>query len=193
MNLFLSLYNVYNNCSEKIGLSSKSLQPIYHTTQTAGVTVYINGDGEFERAENVIFKKKKNIDELDDSIIIIPCTEDSCNRSGTKDSPHPLCDKLQYVSGDLEKYYTNGKKDEAGKVVNCNFNTYHKLLKEWTEHSNHVKLQAILKYVSKKNIIGDLISAKILDVKNENLVFYAKEAYDIEYKFPFGFKELEAH
>jgi glycyl-tRNA synthetase len=27
--------------------------------------------------------------------------------------------------------------------------------------------------------------------KHENLVFYAKEAYDIEYKFPFGFSELE--
>jgi glycyl-tRNA synthetase len=27
--------------------------------------------------------------------------------------------------------------------------------------------------------------------KHENLVFYAKEAYDIEYKFPFGWSELE--
>jgi glycyl-tRNA synthetase len=27
--------------------------------------------------------------------------------------------------------------------------------------------------------------------KHENLVFYAKEAYDIEYNFPFGFHELE--
>jgi glycyl-tRNA synthetase len=27
--------------------------------------------------------------------------------------------------------------------------------------------------------------------KHENLVFYAKEAYDIEYNFPFGFKEIE--
>lgn len=27
--------------------------------------------------------------------------------------------------------------------------------------------------------------------KHENLVFYAKEAYDIEYRFPFGFKEIE--
>jgi len=27
--------------------------------------------------------------------------------------------------------------------------------------------------------------------KHENLVFYAKEAYDIEYDFPFGFRELE--
>src|SRR3989339_920340 len=27
--------------------------------------------------------------------------------------------------------------------------------------------------------------------KHENLVFYAKEAYDIEYNYPFGFKELE--
>jgi len=28
-------------------------------------------------------------------------------------------------------------------------------------------------------------------LKHKNLVFYAKEAYDIEYNFPFGFKELE--
>lgn len=28
-------------------------------------------------------------------------------------------------------------------------------------------------------------------LKHANLVFYAKEAYDIEYNFPFGFKELE--
>ena len=27
--------------------------------------------------------------------------------------------------------------------------------------------------------------------KHENLVFYAKEAYDIEYNYPFGFKEME--
>ena len=27
--------------------------------------------------------------------------------------------------------------------------------------------------------------------KHENLVFYAKEAHDVEYKFPFGWKELE--
>ncbi len=27
--------------------------------------------------------------------------------------------------------------------------------------------------------------------KHENLVFYAKQAYDIEFEFPFGFKELE--
>lgn len=27
--------------------------------------------------------------------------------------------------------------------------------------------------------------------KHENLVFYAKEAYDVEYEFPFGFKEVE--
>jgi len=27
--------------------------------------------------------------------------------------------------------------------------------------------------------------------QHENLVFYAKEAYDIDYKYPFGFKELE--
>lgn len=32
---------------------------------------------------------------------------------------------------------------------------------------------------------------KLRWLKHENLVFYAKEAYDIEYEFPFGWKELE--
>lgn len=33
--------------------------------------------------------------------------------------------------------------------------------------------------------------AKLRWHKHENLVFYAKEAYDIEYEFPFGWKEVE--
>ena len=33
--------------------------------------------------------------------------------------------------------------------------------------------------------------AKLRWAKHERLVFYAKEAFDIEYEFPFGFKELE--
>ncbi len=32
---------------------------------------------------------------------------------------------------------------------------------------------------------------KLRWAKHENLVFYAKEAFDIEYEFPFGFKEVE--
>lgn len=32
---------------------------------------------------------------------------------------------------------------------------------------------------------------KLRWLKHENLVFYAKAAYDIEYEFPFGFKEIE--
>jgi len=40
--------------------------------------------------------------------------------------------------------------------------------------------------------LGLGLSAKNLKWhQHENLVFYAKEAYDIEYNFPFGFKELE--
>lgn len=45
----------------------------------------------------------------------------------------------------------------------------------WNFYINHLKFK----------------ESKLRWLKHKNLVFYAKEAYDIEYKFPFGFKELE--
>ena len=54
-----------------------------------------------------------------------------------------------------------------------------KFYKEWKERRMQFYLDLGIK---KKNLKWH---------KHENLVFYAKEAYDIEYKYPFGFKELE--
>ena len=54
-----------------------------------------------------------------------------------------------------------------------------KVYKDWKERRMQFYLDIGLK---KKNLKFH---------KHENLVFYAKEAYDIEYNYPFGFKELE--
>ncbi len=55
--------------------------------------------------------------------------------------------------------------------------TEYKKLKEyrWKFYTKHLKIK-------EENIRWK---------KHKNLVFYAKDAYDIEYNFPFGFKELE--
>ena len=71
------------------------LLPICHSTQQAQITIVVNHLGEFLRALVV---------PLSDCRTIIPCTERSGGRSGTRPVNHPLCDKLQYVAGDFLDY-----------------------------------------------------------------------------------------
>jgi len=63
----------------------------------------------------------------------------------------------------------------------------------FTSPKNELKQYEKLKKARWQFYIQDLgINKKNLRWnKHKNLVFYAKTAYDIEYKFPFGFKEIE--
>ncbi|MEM5686028.1 type I-C CRISPR-associated protein Cas8c/Csd1 [Bacillus toyonensis] len=70
-------------------------------------------DGEFHTAEI--------IDKID-SNTLIPCTEDSANRAGSKIAPYPLHDKLSYVAGDFLTY--------GGKSKRRTFLSLHKTIKK---------------------------------------------------------------
>lgn len=99
MSWMQKLNETYKNCESMIGTGANEnevpLLPICHTTQKAQIEIVINANGNFRRAR-VIPK--------DEARTIIPCTESSGGRtSGT--TPHPLCDKLQYIAGD---YKTSG-------------------------------------------------------------------------------------
>ena len=66
------------------------LLPISHTTVLAQITVTIDHEGNFLRAE----PEAEN-----DRLTIIPVTDKSASRTaGTE--PHPLCDNLKYLAGD---------------------------------------------------------------------------------------------
>lgn len=141
------LYETYNNCQSMIGTGEENdvpLLPVCHTTQKAQVEIVIDGEGNFRRAK-VISK--------DEARTIIPCTESSGGRT-SGEAPHPLCDKLQYISMDYAKH--GGSKKEY-------FDSYISQLEKWCNSDfSHPKALAVLKYVKKGNVIGDLINHQVL-------------------------------
>jgi CRISPR-associated protein Csd1 len=146
------LYDTYENCGSEIGLAGTDesitpLLPIAHSTQNAQIEVVLSENGDFRRARTL---------EKNEGVTIIPVTEDSATRSGTKPPPHPLCDKLQYVAGDYADYVDKKKGEEF-------YDQYIVQLDGWCASPySHRKVGAILSYLKKKKLMRDLIEHKIL-------------------------------
>lgn len=153
------LYDTYESNASQVGrIASEGapvLLPICHSTQQAQITVSLNHKGEFVRSTVV---------PLEDRRTIIPCTERSGSRGGTKPINHPLCDKLQYVARDFLDF---------GGVVTSGFarrptephEMYLADLGAWCESSySHPKVDAVFKYVSKGSVIHDLVQYGTLHI-----------------------------
>jgi CRISPR-associated protein Csd1 len=85
MSWIQKLHETYELCAGLPLFSSNPLLPISHTTQQAHIEIVIDGSGNFRRA-SVVSKE--------DQTTLIPCTEESGGRAGSKPKNHPLCDKL---------------------------------------------------------------------------------------------------
>jgi len=138
------LYETYNNCEAAILYSTdknkRPLLPICHITAQANIEIVIDGDGNFLKANLVT--------DADDATTIIPCTEGSASRSGSKPECHPLCDNLQYVAGDFEKY---------GGAVTSGFS------EEWTITKDKIE-KVGLKW---KDVFKKLNHNKFIEKKNK--------------------------
>jgi CRISPR-associated protein Csd1 len=139
MSLWSSLLETYEEVQNVAGIIpldnrgekpdvSRALLPLHHTTLKTQLCVTLDGNGVLRRIE----KDSKDV------TIVIPCTEKSMGRSGTKPVPHPLCDQLQYV----DKAYGANR-----------FDSYIKQLGDWKSDNN--KLNAIYRYLSEHSISVD--------------------------------------
>ena len=151
------LLQIYDRNQDKIGVieyrgdTPYTLLPPFHTTVTAQITVTIDQNGTFMRAERV---------EANDKMTIIPVSEKSGSRTAGKE-PHPLCDNLRYLAGDYPEYY----KDDGS----C-FALYIEQLQKWEQSGFcHEKVEAIYQYLKKKTLLHDLVCADVirLDEKNQ--------------------------
>jgi CRISPR-associated protein Csd1 len=162
------LYQTYENNLEEIANPNHliPLLPLFHSSQNAQLHVVLDGEGNFLRAE-VVSK--------DNASTIIPATESSAGRAGAKIAPHALFDSLQYVAGDYLSYggNPNKKKNESG------FEQYIKALQAWVESSKNRKLQSVLDYLQKGQLINDLTENRVLFVgKNGKLAEEWAESSD---------------
>lgn len=166
MNWIQELLNLYEKNEELAGeiieveSSSKKgsikkpliLLPVSHTTVLAQITVTVDGEGNFRKAETVAENER---------ITIIPVTEKSGSRTAGVE-PHPLCDNLKYIAGDYMTYYA-GKEGKREKDFSENYEKYMKGLKEWSESEyTHKKVQAIYRYLKKGCLMKDLIQWGII-------------------------------
>jgi CRISPR-associated protein Csd1 len=171
MNWMQNLYQTYENCKEYVGYAdqnnSRPLLPVCHITSQAHIEIVIDENGNFRRA--------RIITEKGDSTTIIPATEGSASRAGSKPEAHPLCDKLQYVAGDFLIY---GGNVTSGFTKNPEepFSNYVNTLRKWCNSPFvHFKVTAVLKYVQKRRVIKDLVEKKIL-ITGSDGKFVGKES-----------------
>lgn len=160
MSWIQKLYETYEQCAGRADLPTTApvLEPICHTSQQAHIEVTIDGQGRFLRA-NVVPKGQ--------GVTLVPCTEASAGRAGSKPVNHPLCDKLQYLAGDFLKYggvVTSGFSANPGEPHEA----YLTLLSEWANSPfAHPKLVAVLTYVQHGSLVSDLVQEKLLPVGDD--------------------------
>ncbi|WP_068782726.1 type I-C CRISPR-associated protein Cas8c/Csd1 [Paenibacillus phocaensis] len=177
MSWLLHLYETYEANLDQVGKTVKkrsdreyTLLPVSHTTQNAHIEVTIDEDGDFLEARV-----------LDKESTLIPCTEESASRSGSKVAPYPLHDKLSYVAGDFVKY--------GGQIKNPEeipFEKYIRNLEEWANSPYATeKLKWIYTYLRKGRLIEDLVAAQIIKLdENQQLI----EKWDDKYTAKLGEK-----
>lgn len=138
------LHQTYEKNAGSIGQGEIPLLPVCHTTQKADITIVLDIDGNFLRAMVV---------SRDDSRTIIPATEESAGRTYGAVA-HPLCDKLQYLAADYEKY---GGDSEA------RFSLYLAQIEQWSAADpSNLKLKAVCVYIRKGNVVQDLVGSGVL-------------------------------
>ncbi len=151
------LFQTYVRCYGANLPGDARLMPICHTKQNAQIEVTIDSDGNFRRASII----------HTDNATLIPCTEESASREGSRPSSHPLCDKLQYLAGDFAEF---GGEVTSGfsKTPLQPFTDYCEGLQEWVDSEfAHPMAKAILIYVKKNQLISDLVAAKIIPIDDE--------------------------
>lgn len=138
MGLFQSAYETYDNNESRIGIYDEGhepLAPVGHIVTSASIVVTIDVDGNYISSEIRGKKEPK---------IIIPVTESSAGRSGTKLPPHPLCEQVKYLASYNEK-------SRADKEA------YLSQLADWIASAySNPKIEAVYRYVQSETILEDL-------------------------------------
>lgn len=146
------LYRVYELA---VGTDDgKNMLPISHSTANAQIEVTVSEDGEFRGAAEV---------SKADAVTVIPVTEDSAARSSGI-TPMPLADKLVYIAGDYGKYAEGKRADNSAY-----FGAYMEQLGAWCESKyTNLAVKAIYDYLSKKELMKDLIGSGIIELDEKS-------------------------
>ncbi|MHB1077162.1 type I-C CRISPR-associated protein Cas8c/Csd1, partial [Thiobacillus sp.] len=116
--------------------------PVAHFSKRAHVEIVIDESGRLRRI------KKLGAAE---SATLIPITEASLGRAGSKIAPHPLCEETSYCAFDFPD---GNKKKQTAYLSN---------LEKWCQSDQaHPKAKAILAYLKRATLWADLLGEKMI-------------------------------
>ena len=147
MNIWEALFKTYDTAVN--GDFPDKLIPIAHNCYKADIEITIDAQGNFIRAEAV--KQETTC---------VPTTDSSGGRTNGC-APHPLCDKIQYIAGDYNKYLPGKSYFDDIAVGKKKREGYFTILRNWELFSNNPILVAVRSYVEKRTVISDLITSGI--------------------------------
>ncbi len=141
MSWIQKLYETYEQTAQMHTERKHSLGPA-HFSKRAHVEIVIDESGQLRRI------KKLGATE---SATLIPVTEASLGRAGSKIAPHPLCEETSYCAIDFPE--GNKKKQTA----------YFSNLEKWCQSDQaHQKPKAILAYLKRATLWADLLGEKMI-------------------------------
>lgn len=153
------LHETYEVCAGRELPGSERLMPIAHTTQKAQIEIVLDDQGRFLRASVLGVGPE--------ATTLIPCTEGSGGRSGSKPVPHPLSDKLQYVAGD---FLAHGGAVTSGFAAEPEHphREFMSLLSGWKSQApEQIKLSAIHAYVKRGQVVSDLARHGVIPLSDD--------------------------
>lgn len=128
------LYQTYDHINSLE--DAKELWPLAHFMKNAHIEIVINDDGNLKRIHLLQGK---------DALTLIPASESSAGRSGSKIAPHPLSDEIGYCAADYPE------------IESERYQAYYKQLTDWCNSAySHPKLKAIKSYLDKNCLWTDL-------------------------------------
>ena len=153
MSWIQKLYETYEQTGRLLTRDQTQPWPLAHYSKRAHVEVIIDDLGNFRRVKKLGAKE---------SVTLIPVTEASVGRAGSKIAPHPLCEEVSYCARDFPE---RDEKKQAAYLAN---------LEHWCESAqSHPKAKAVLAYLTKETLWTDLLREEMIPMVVEG--FRGKE------------------
>ena len=166
------LYKIYDyNSKREFTENEPVMLPVAHSTIDVHLEVTILEDGELA---DLITRVDKS-----DKTTIRPNTGEA--KTGKNPPPFPLTESIKYLAGDFNKFKPA---DTEKKTFNDNtsfYDAYLKIMQDWNDSEfSHKAVSAVLKYVSKAELISDCIRSGVLELDENGLLKPKQYGVDVD-------------
>lgn len=142
MSWIQKLYETYEQTAQLHTEEKARPWPVAHFSKRAHAEIVIDESGRLRRIKKL---------DATESATLIPVTEASLGRSGSKIAPHPLCEEISYCATD----FPDGNKEKQA--------AYFSNLEKWCQSDQaNPKAKAILVYLKQGKLWSDLLEEKMI-------------------------------